>query len=120
MCGLYDVAPAKFGQVNNVVTRASHFGAQSRTSDFAGVTVSGRLGADLQIGGGVDTGRTVTDKCFVVDSPQQLLNCRVATPFAAQTQVKLYGTYQLRGDFMVSATFQNVAGPEIQATTSRR
>ena len=26
VCGLYDVAPAKFGQVNNLVTRASNYG----------------------------------------------------------------------------------------------
>ena len=115
VCGLYDVAPSKFGQVDNLVTRASHFGGQSQVSDFFGVTASGRLGSGIQVGGGVDTGRTVTDRCFVVDSPQQLLNCRVATPFKAQTQIKLYGAYPLPGDFVVSGTFQNVAGPEIQA-----
>jgi hypothetical protein len=67
------------------------------------------------MGGGVDTGRTINDSCFVVDSPQQLLQCRVVTPFSAQTQFKLNGSYPLPGDVVVSATFQNVSGPSITA-----
>ena len=62
----------------------------------------------MQFGGGVDTGRTVTDNCFVVDSPQELLNCRVVMPFKAQTQVKLYGSYPLPGDFVVGALPEHV------------
>ena len=116
VCGLYDVAPAKFGLVNNLITRVDHYGKQERVSDFLGVTVNGRIGSRVQVGGGVDAGRIVTDKCYVVDSPQQLLNCRIETPFAAQTQLKVYGTYQLPADVMVSAMYQDVAGPEIQAS----
>jgi hypothetical protein len=115
VCGLYDVAPAKFGLVDNLITRVSHYGKQERVSDFLGVTVNGRFGSRVQIGGGLDTGRTVTDKCYVVDSPQQLLNCRVVSPLGAQTQVKLYGTYQLPADVVLSAMYQDVAGPEILA-----
>jgi hypothetical protein len=116
VCGLYDIAPAKFGRVNNLVTQASNYGKQTRVSDFFGLTFNSRFGSDLRFGGGVDTGRTVTDSCFVVDSPQQLVHCRVVTPFKAQTQVKLHGSYALPGEFVVSGTFQNVPGPEIQAT----
>ena len=44
-----------------------------------------------------------------------MLNCHVVSPFKAQTQVKLFGSYPLPARFALSATFQNVAGPEIQA-----
>ena len=65
--------------------------------------------------GGLDTGRSVNDNCFVIDSPQQLLNCRVVTPFKALTDLKLNGSYPLPGEFMVAGVFQNVSGPAIGA-----
>ena len=65
--------------------------------------------------GGVDTGKIVTDQCFVVDSPQQLLNCRVRSPFSANTQIKVNGSYPLPQGFTVSGTFQDVPGPPIEA-----
>ena len=135
VCGLYDVAPAKFGQVNNLVTKASDYlrgggrrhlrlgasacagqatapPAANRTSSASAST---RGSAGIQLGGGVDTGRTVNDNCFVIDSPQQLLNCRVVTPFKAQTQVKVFGSYPLPADFVVSGTLQNLSGAPIEA-----
>ena len=69
VCGLYDVTPAKFGQVNSVITQAENFGKLSRVNDFFNVTSTARLKADLLVGGGVDTGRSVNDACFDVDSP---------------------------------------------------
>jgi len=38
-------------------------------------------------GGGFDTGWSVRDTCYDVDSPQEMLNCRVVNPFKAQTQI---------------------------------
>jgi hypothetical protein len=144
VCGLYDVSPAKFGQVNTLVTPASRYetrtqvygpsgkincgypgslaGIASRgngttcgTSDFFGVGVNTRFGMGIQLGGGVDTGRTVTDNCLVINSPQQLLNCHVIAPFKAQTQVKAFATYPLPAAFMMSATFQNLSGAPFEA-----
>jgi hypothetical protein len=133
VCGLYDVAPAKFGQVQNLVTQSSHYyGAEAEvtcesgpstsvrrgtcgTSDFFNVTVNARIGSGIQLGGGLDTGRTTFDSCFVVDSPQQLLNCHTEVPFKAQTQVKVFGSYPLPGDFVVSGTLQNVSGAAVDA-----
>ncbi|MBI3265398.1 MAG: hypothetical protein HYZ58_19890, partial [Acidobacteria bacterium] len=89
VCGLYDVVPAKFGRVSNLVRDASYYGKQTRVNDFFGVNFNARVGSGVQLGGGVDTGRSVDDRCFVVDSPQELLYCHVATPFHANTQVKL-------------------------------
>jgi hypothetical protein len=114
-CGLYDLNPAKFGQVVNVVSQASRFGKQSRTSNFFGFNVNTRFGAGVSLGGGVDIGRTVEDRCFVVDSPQELLYCKLVPPWSAETQARVYGSYPLPAGFMVSGTFKSLPGPAIAA-----
>jgi hypothetical protein len=43
VCGLYDVSPSRFGQLNNLVTRATNYGGQSLINNFFGVTVNGRF-----------------------------------------------------------------------------
>ena len=142
ICGLHDIKPAKFGQVNSVVTQASNFGEQRLVNDFFNVNLNARLGAGVQFGAGVDTGRTVNDLCFNVDSPGgtagnvpaiysafsptvQLpgaaitingqAHCRVVTPFSGQTQVKVFGTYLLPKDFVVSLILQNTSGQPVVA-----
>jgi hypothetical protein len=106
---LYDVKPAKFGLADNFVTFASNFGNQKRINDFFSVTFDKRASRGLQFGGGVDTGTTLNERCFVVDSPQELLNCSVRRPFSAQTQLKLNAAYTLPWDFTVSGIFRNEA-----------
>jgi len=115
VCGLADVSPAKFGQVNNLVAPAANYGTQTQASNFFNVTLNARPGRGVQLGGGVDTGRTVTDTCFVVDSPQELVNCHVITPFKALTEVKLFGSYALPAGFVASGSLQNTPGPVILA-----
>lgn len=110
ICGMYDINPDRVGRVNNLVRPASDFGDQRQVSDFFTVSADARLGSGARFGGGIDTGRTVTDTCFVVDSPQQLLNCKVSPPFSAATQIKLNGSYPLPGDLFVSAVLQNLPG----------
>jgi len=46
------------------------------------------------------------------------LNCRVVTPFKAQTQFKLHGIVPLPGDVVASFLFQNLAGPSYDANYS--
>lgn len=151
VCGLADIKPAKFGQVNSVVTQASNFGDQRFVNDFFNVTLSTRFGSGIVFGAGIDTGRTVNDQCFDVDSPGAVASaqvptalvtaqvgagvfvtptphtattingqrtCRTVTPFGGQTQVKGFGSYPLPGDFVVSAVFQNIAGPPVTAEFS--
>jgi hypothetical protein len=84
-------------------------------NDFINVSFNTRLGSGVTFGGGLDTGRTLNDNCFVVDSPQQLLNCHVVTPFKGQLQLKLFGSLPLPGDASFSGTYQDLAGPEYQA-----
>lgn len=69
------------------------------------------MASGARLGGGIDTGTTLTDNCFVVDSPGQLVNCRVSQPFSSNTQIKLNASYPLPADFFVSAIYQNLPGP---------
>ena len=115
ICGLYDVSLAKFGLVNNVVRRASAFGKQSQINQFLTFGVNTRFASGVRFGGGIDTGRSVSDTCFVVDSPQQRLNCHTVTPFGAQTQLKFNGSYPLPAGLVVSGIYQNISGPLITA-----
>src|SRR6185436_16386190 len=131
--------PARFGQVSSVITQADNFGKLSRVNDFFNVTINARLAADVLVGGGVDTGRSVNDACFNVDSPGAVATnlpgsaglgtptpftattingekvCRIVTPFKGQTQVKGFVTYPLPADLVVSAVFQNISGPTVTA-----
>jgi len=67
------------------------------------------------LNGGFDTGRSVRDRCFVVDSPQELLNCRVVTPFKGQTQYKANGVVPIPLDFAFAFAWQNISGPSYGA-----
>ena len=101
--------------MDNLFTRTDEYGSDIRRNHFFNVTFDGRLANGIQFGGGVDTGRSIDDQCFIVDSPQDMLYCRVVTPFGAQTQVKAFGSIPLPGDVFISATYQNLSGPDYQA-----
>jgi hypothetical protein len=118
VCGMADVQPAYYGHVTNLVTLASNFGTFSSRNDFFDASITARLPHRITVGGGADTGRTVRDKCFVVNSQQDLLNCRVVTPFSAQTQLKVYGVIPLPGNVAASAAYQNLSGPTYNADYS--
>ena len=69
VCGMSDVSPAKFTQVDNLVTQASRYGRQQQVNNFFNVGINARLASGASLGGGIDTGRTMTDNCFVIDAP---------------------------------------------------
>ena len=115
-CGLYDISPEKFGQVEDIITKAELFGEAVYRNNFFNVTLDGRLPNGITVGGGFDMGQSTQDKCFVVDSPQELLDCKVVFPWEAQTQFKLFGAIPLPADFLVSAAYQNLSGPDFGAT----
>src|SRR5207249_1680835 len=72
-CGIYDVKPEKFGQIDNLVTQSSHYGNQTEVFNGVDVTLRARFRNGAQFSGGLSTGRTVTDNCFVVDSPSSMM-----------------------------------------------
>ena len=118
LCGLYDLKPTLFGQVDNLVTQASHYGDQTEVFTGLDIGLSTRFGRGGQFQGGFSTGRTVTDNCFVVDSPQQARSgfCHVSRPWAAATQVKFSVVYPLPWDLQSGAVYQNIPGFPMAAT----
>jgi len=108
VCGLFDISRTQFARVDNLVVPASDFGDQKRVSNFLHLDVSTRLRTGMLLRGGIDSGTILTEQCFVIDSPQNLLNCRIDPPFMGRTQLKLQGSYPLPGDFVVAAIFQNI------------
>jgi len=116
VCGLYDINPTKFGVANNLlVTEASHYGKQTEVYNGMDLTLSARLPRGAFLQGGMSTGRTETDRCFVVDNPQSLLFCHVKPPFW-KPQVKISGSYRLPWSLQASAVFQSLPGIPISAS----
>jgi hypothetical protein len=136
LCGIYDINPAKFGQVNLLRTQASHYGKMSEVFDGVDVTLGARFGQGGQIQGGLATGRTVTDNCgMVIDSPSTGTAgspagaalalpvtdlrpgfCDVSRPWSSSTQLKFSVVYPLPWDFQASSIYQNIPGVPIRAT----
>jgi outer membrane receptor protein involved in Fe transport len=114
-CGYYNLNPSKVGQVDNLVNETKNYGEFISSNDFFNVAIDARLARNIRLGGGIDTGRSVQERCFVVDSRQEQLFCRVVTPFSAQTQYKLHGVFPFKYDIVASFAFQNLSGPAISA-----
>ena len=114
ICGLYDVVQTKAGQVVSRVVQAASFGKRTQIYDGFDLTTSARFANGAVINGGMNTGRTATNTCFVVDSPQALLNCDITPPF--QPNVKIFGIYPLPlWGVQMSGVLQIIPGPEITA-----
>src|SRR6185436_14600944 len=77
-----------------------------------------RLARGIRVGGGIDTGRSQRNTCFVVDSPQQLKYCNQVNPFGKQLDVRANATYPLPfpGQWTLSAIYQDTPGPQILAS----
>src|SRR5688572_2463143 len=84
ICGLYNLSAAKFGQVSNLVTMSSDFGEDKEIFNGVDLSLNARLPQGIVLQGGTSTGRTMTENCFVVDSPESLRNCKVTPPFQTQ------------------------------------
>ena len=118
VCGLFDISEEKFGDSKVIAVRPGDYGDQRRTSDYITVSLNSRLNNGIELGGSLDMGQTIEDRCFTIDSPQALLHCRTDRGFAEQTQVKVFGVLPLPGDFVVSGTFQNLSGAPWEADYS--
>ena len=115
ICGLYNISAAKFGRVSNLVTLSREFGDDKEIFNGVDLSINARLPQGIVVQGGTSTGRTMTESCFVIDSPENLRNCKVTPPF--QTQLKLLAVYPLPwGGIQTSAAFQSLPGPQISAS----
>jgi hypothetical protein len=115
VCGLYNITPTKFGLSEDMVSHSKNFGDPVYRNHFVNFTLDARLPGGARFGGGVDTGWSLRDTCYIVDSPQELLYCRVVTPFRGNTQVKFNGSVPMKWGIVVAGTFQNLAGPAYEA-----
>jgi hypothetical protein len=129
ICGLYDINPSQFGQVNNLVTFASNFGKQTEIYNGVDFNVNARFKQGIVLSGGVSVGdeistsqglgvsQSATSDCFVVNSPQQLYQCNVHPTYRAN--FKVFGVYPLPWwDLQASANFQSLPGAPIAASYS--
>ena len=136
ICGLYDVKPAFFGRVDNLVTQASNFGGQRQVYNGVDLTLNGRFGQGAQFSGGLSTGRTVTDNCYINGNasltapaflnvlafpatstvPRNSDFCHVSPPWSSGTQLKFLAVYPLPWDIETAAIVQNSPGIPITAS----
>ena len=116
ICGLADVKPAAFGKVLNRVVPASKFGTISDVYSGVDLTVNARLHGGVVFSGGLSSGHQVVDRCFVVDSPQELYQCRISPPWYSTTQFKMLVVAPLPGGFQFSGNVQVL--PSIPFTAS--
>ncbi|MEZ5288922.1 MAG: TonB-dependent receptor [Vicinamibacterales bacterium] len=123
LCGLYDINPDKFGQVDQVVTLAQNYGTQRDIYNGVDVTFQARVkghtaSGGWNIGNSVQLGTTAggavsssTDRCFVVDSPQDLFRCKINNPY--QSRFKLNWAYLLPWQgIQMAVVYQNNPGPQ--------
>jgi hypothetical protein len=110
VCGLFDVSPAKFGSVSNLIENSSAVGGRTQVFNGVDVLINARFRKGRVFAGGLSTGQTTTDNCAVAGGvPSQF--CRITSPWQAQTQIKFSGVYPLPWwGLQTSATFQNVPG----------
>ena len=116
-CGLYDLNPEARGRSFRRTTLSENFGEHTEVFHGIDIGLNARFLDGGVIQGGVSTGRTNMNNCFVVDSPQQMRDgyCDVTKSWAAQTQVKLAFSYPLPWDMQLSGNLQNLTGPAIRA-----
>ena len=135
--GLYDVIPAKAGQVNNLVTDSTAYGRWYQYFNGLDVTFEGRVGGWLTFAGGTSAGQTVADNCDVRARLPELATtttgtsafgggltgsavtpvspyCHVA--FGVLTQVRGFSSYLVpKIDIQLAATFQSKPGALLAA-----
>ena len=134
--GLYDVAPAKFGQTFSLIQEASIFGRQEDVFDGLDLTASARLVKGIVVQGGASIGRERTNVCyaqndlslvsfavpaalpnFTAGTPRTDAYCDVRPPF--QPNVKAIAVYPLPWwGVQLSATYQGLPGPNILANAT--
>jgi hypothetical protein len=129
LCGLYDINPNVFGQVDNFVTRNDAYGKQEEVYNGVDVNFQLRILERASLGGGWNVGNAVqlgtaaggsasagTDTCYVIDSPQQLFNCKIDVPY--QHRIKINGSYTLPWEVQVAAVIQSNPGANYGANAT--
>jgi hypothetical protein len=113
ICGLYDISPAKFPQSQSVVSRVEKFGKQTQIYNGVDLTTTARLPNGVQFTGGLNTGATSTNRCFVVDSPQELRFCDVNPPW--KPNFKFFSVMPIFWNVQTTLVYQTIPGSQLQA-----
>jgi hypothetical protein len=129
--GLYDINPARAGQIDNLSTLANKYGDWYQYFNGVDITLNMRTQGGFTFQGGVSTGQNVADNCDVRASLPELSAgigaglvgsnvsptspyCHVAYGFL--TQFRGLGTYTIpRIDVQVSSVFQSKPGAMLSA-----
>ena len=115
MCGLYDLDPALFGKGLSAIQLESMFGKRKSTYDGFDLVGQARLRGGINLSGGMNSGRTNTNTCFVVDSPGALRFCDTRPPF--QPNLSFVGVIPLPWyGMLTSFTYRDYPGYQITAT----
>jgi len=122
ICGLYNISPEKFGQVDNLINLAENYGEWTEVYNGVDLNLNWRGPGSAMVMGGLNIGNQTsvggnsfssTSRCFVVDSPQELYQCDQQQPY--RVQLKLMGSVPLPWSLMAAANFQSVKGPMLTA-----
>ena len=105
VCGLFDVNPLLFGQVDNIRDLSNY------ESSYHGIDllINARFDNGAFIQGGFNTGESRVNNCDAPDFPEQFCD-RASLPWKGQHNIKLQGQYPLPGGLVTSATFLNLPG----------
>jgi hypothetical protein len=131
---LYDVNPAKFGQINNLFTDSQKYGDWTQYFNGVDVTLNFRMRNGLTFQGGTSTGKQVADNCAVrANLPELSVNLTPGLPGLTSSAVNMLSPYchvdygiltQARGlgsyvipkiDLQVSGVFQSKPGALLAA-----
>ena len=144
ICGLYDVDPSKFGQVQYEYQNSDKFGDQTRVWDGFTLSVDGRLPNGITLAGGLDVGQQYQNHCYTVDEPNSPRGgtsaastntltanywqgngtsngvdfCENTTSWSNLTDFRVRGSFPLPAGFNASWIFKNTPGIVIDAIRS--
>jgi Carboxypeptidase regulatory-like domain len=135
--GLYDVVPAKAGQVNNLVVDSLPYGTWYQYFNGLDVTINARVGRSLTVMAGTSTGQTVADNCDVRAHLPELATTATATSgfgaglntsvvtmaspychvaYGVLTQIRGLASYEVsKIGVLLAATFQSKPGAMLAA-----
>jgi hypothetical protein len=119
--GLYNVKDNKFGQLDNVLTAASDYGAWTQRYNGVLAQINARPRNGITLQGGVNVGTTVTDSCEVRSQLPEIAAtnpyCRVDSGFV--TRLTALGTYTVpKIGVLVAGTFRSEQGNQLRADWS--
>jgi hypothetical protein len=107
------VNPDKFGQSKVLVRDNHHYGKQEQVYDGFNIWTNMRFHKALTVQGGFSAGRTRTEACYVIDSPEALRFCEITPPMLKSGSV--VASYLLPKGFGLSATYRDYPGVQITA-----